>query len=50
MLNHNYLKKGKSKEFCETEYYNKVFKNTNIQQYVRSNHFFADLAQFLSEK
>lgn len=49
MLNHNYLKNGKSKEFCETEYYNKVFK-TNSQQYVRLNHFFADLAQFWSEK
>ena len=38
---------GKSKEYCETQYYNKVFKTTEI--FIRPNHFFADLAKYWSE-
>ena len=38
---------GKSKEYCETQYYNKVFKTTDI--FIRPNHFFADLAKYWSE-
>ena len=44
-----FKEEGKSKEFCEKQYYNKVFKNTNSQKFVRLNHFFPDLAQFWSE-
>ena len=44
-----FKEEGKSKEFCETQYYNKVYKNTDSKSFVRPNHFFADLAQFWSE-
>ena len=39
-----FKEEGKSKEFCETHYFDKVFKNSAI--FIESNHFFADLAQF----
>ena len=41
-----FKEEGKSKEFCETHYYNKVYKNTDSKSFIRPNHFFADLAQF----
>ena len=44
-----FKEEGKSKEFCETQYYNKVYKNTESKYFVNPNHFFADLAQFWSE-
>ena len=44
-----FKEEGKSKEFCETHYYNKVYKNTDSKSFVRPNHFFADLAQYWSE-
>ena len=44
-----FKEEGKSKEFCETQYYNKVFKNTDSQSFVKSNHFFADLAKYWCE-
>ena len=44
-----FKEEGKSKEFCETQYYNKVYKNIDSKLFVRPNHFFADLAQFWSE-
>ena len=40
---------GKTKEFCETQYYNKVYKSTNSKSFIKPNHFFADLAQYWSE-
>jgi hypothetical protein len=43
-----FKEKGKSKEYCETQYYNKVYKDTYSKNLVNSNHFFADLAQFWS--
>ena len=39
-----FKEEGKSKEFCETQYYNKVYKDTNV--FINPTHFFADLAQF----
>ena len=44
-----FKEKGKSKEFCETQYYNQVYKNDDYRNIIRPNHFFADLAQFWSE-
>jgi len=44
-----FKEEGKSKEFCETQYYNKVFKNTDSKSIVTPNHFFADLAKYWSE-
>ena len=44
-----FKEEGKSKEFCETHYYNKVYKNTDSKSFIRPNHFFADLAQYWSE-
>jgi len=44
-----FKEEGKSKEFCETQYYNKVFKNTDSRSIVTPNHFFADLAKYWSE-
>ena len=40
---------GKTKEYCETQYFNKVYKNTNSSYFVRPKNFFADLALFWSE-
>ena len=40
---------GKSKEYCETHYYNKIYKENQDSNIIKSNHFFADLAQFWSE-
>ena len=40
---------GKSKEYCETQYYNKVYKDTDNISLVTPNHFFADLAQYWTE-
>ena len=46
----DYLKKKeKTREFSETQYYNKVYKNTESKYFVNPNHFFADLTQFWSE-
>ena len=44
-----FKEEGKSKEFCETQYYNRVYKNTDSKSIIRPNHFFADLAQYWSE-
>ena len=43
-----FKEEGKSKEFCETQYYNQVYKNNDYKNIIRPNHFFADLAQFWS--
>ena len=40
--------KGKVKEYCETHYYNKVFKNNSSINLINNSHFFADLAEFFS--
>ena len=63
-LNRNYLEKeakriiaqtklynegGKSKEYCETQYYNIIYKEKENPNIIKPNHFFADLAQFWSE-
>ena len=44
-----FKEEGKSKEYCETQYYNKVYKDTDNISFVKPNHFFADLAQYWSE-
>ena len=44
-----FKEEGKSKEFCETQYYKKVYKNTISKSFIRPNHFFADLAKYWSE-
>ena len=44
-----FKEEGKSKEFCETHYYNQVYKNNDYRNILRPNHFFADLAQYWSE-
>ena len=44
-----FKEEGKSKEYCETQYYNKVYKDNDYNNIIRPNHFFADLAQFWSE-
>ena len=44
-----FKEEGKSKEFCETQYYNQVYKNNDYRNIIRANHFFADLALFWSE-
>ena len=44
-----FKEEGKSKEFCETQYYNKVYKDNDYRNIIRAKHFFADLAQFWSE-
>jgi len=44
-----FKEEGKSKEFCETQYYNQVFKDNDYSYIINPNHFFADLAQFWSE-
>ena len=44
-----FKEEGKSKEYCETQYYNKVFKNTDSKSIISPNHFFADLAKYWSE-
>jgi hypothetical protein len=44
-----FKEEGKSKEFCETQYYQKVYKNTDSKNLITPNHFFADLAQYWSE-
>ena len=45
-----FKEEGKSKEYCETHYYNKVYKNTNDKNLINPNNFFADLAQFWSNE
>ena len=44
-----FKEEGKSKEYCETQYYNQVYKNNDYKNRISYNHFFADLAQFWSE-
>ena len=44
-----FKEEGKSKEFCETHYYNKVYKENDYIDIISPNHFFADLAQFWSQ-
>ena len=44
-----FQEEGKSKEFCETQYYNTVYKDNYYIHIISPNHFFADLAQFWSE-
>jgi len=44
-----FKEEGKSKEYCETQYYNKVYKNTDSKSIISPNHFFADLAKYWSE-
>ena len=44
-----FKEEGKSKEYSETQYYNKVYQNIDSKNLVNPNNFFADLAQFLSE-
>ena len=44
-----FKEEGKSKEFCETQYYNQVYKNNDYRNIIRANHFFADLALYWSE-
>ena len=39
---------GKSKEYCETQYYNIIYKENQVPL-IKPNHFLADLAQFWSE-
>ena len=39
---------GKTKEYCETHYYNQAFKNNNYNNIISNNHFFADLAEFFA--
>ena len=41
-----FKEEGKSKEYCETQYYNKVYKNTDNKSFISPNHFFADLAKY----
>jgi len=40
---------GKSKEFCETQYYNLIYKERESPNIIKPNHFYADLAQFWCE-
>ena len=42
-----FKEEGKSKEFCETHYYNKVYKNTDSKSFIRPNHFFDKTKSFL---
>ena len=44
-----FKEQGKTKEYCETQYYNRVFKNSDSNSRVKPNHFFADLAKYWSE-
>ena len=44
-----FKEQGNAKEYCETQYYNKVFKNIVNNSIVEPNHFFADLAKYWSE-
>ena len=44
-----FKEEGKSKEFCETQYYNKVYKNNDYKDIISYNNFFADLAKYWSE-
>ena len=44
-----FKEEGKSKEYCETHYYNNVYKNNDYRNRISYNHFFADLAQFWSQ-
>ena len=44
-----FKEEGKSKEYSETQYYNKVYQNIESKNLVNPNNFFADLAQFWSE-
>jgi len=44
-----FKEEGKSNEFCETHYYNKVHKENDYIDIISYNHFFADLAQFWSQ-
>ena len=44
-----FKEEGKSKEYCETQYYNQVYKDNNYKNIISPNHFFADLAQFWAE-
>ena len=44
-----FKEQGKTKEYCETQYYNSVFKNSDSISRVKPNHFFADLAKYWSE-
>ena len=44
-----FKEEGKSKEYCETQYYEQVYKNDDYKNKIKYNHFFADLAQFWSE-
>ena len=44
-----FKEEGKSKEYCETQYYNQVYKDNDTKYLIKANHFFADLAQFWSE-
>ena len=44
-----FKEEGKSKEYCETHYYNQVYKNNDYRNRISYNHFFADLAQFWSQ-
>ena len=46
---HIFKNEGKSKEFCETHYYNSIYKNNDNSNLIKPSHFFADLAQFWSE-
>ena len=51
VINENlYEKIGKTKEFCETHYYNKIYNKNKNKYLISSNHFFADLAQFFLDK
>ena len=37
---------GKSKEYCETHYYNSVYSRNSPKNFVKANSFYADLANF----
>ena len=44
-----FKEEGKSKEYCETHYYNKVYHQNDYSNIIKPNHFFADLAKYWSE-
>ena len=51
VINENLYKNvGKTKEYCETHYYNQIYNKENNKNLISSNHFFADLAQFWTDK
>ena len=44
-----FKEEGKSKEYCETQYYNQIYNQNDSNYIIMPNHFFADLAEFWSK-